>query len=178
MMHHNENAVSPVVGVMLMLVVTIIIAAVVSAFAGSTVSGTDKAPQATVQATYSLAEGMTITHSGGDSVPMSTTTIHVKPGRSFGDDATRYSWTVNKSYILSSSGDSWATIRALLPGETAKITASNLTYVQQRPDLSLGDDTEGSYGFNNIANIGLTFELQFMDSSGKIIAETPVMITN
>jgi len=41
----NEEAVSPVVGVMLMLVVTIIIAAVVSGFAGGLAGGTQKAPQ-------------------------------------------------------------------------------------------------------------------------------------
>jgi archaeal type IV pilus assembly protein PilA len=44
----DEHAVSPVVGVMLMLVVTIIIAAVVSAFAGGLSSGTQKAPQASI----------------------------------------------------------------------------------------------------------------------------------
>ena len=46
---NSGDAVSPVVGVMLMLVVTIIIAAVVSAFAGSTVSGTQKAPSASLE---------------------------------------------------------------------------------------------------------------------------------
>lgn len=46
---NGEEAVSPVIGVMLMLVVVIIIAAVVSAFAGNTVSGTQKAPSATVE---------------------------------------------------------------------------------------------------------------------------------
>jgi len=44
----NEHAVSPVVGVMLMLVVTIIIAAVVSAFAGGLTTGKEKAPQASI----------------------------------------------------------------------------------------------------------------------------------
>ncbi|MDD1686696.1 type IV pilin N-terminal domain-containing protein [Methanoregula sp.] len=42
----SEHAVSPVVGVMLMLVVTIIIAAVVSAFAGGLGSGTKATPSA------------------------------------------------------------------------------------------------------------------------------------
>ncbi|MDH7593160.1 MAG: type IV pilin N-terminal domain-containing protein [Methanomicrobiales archaeon] len=46
----KEEAVSPVVGVMLMLVVTIIIAAVVSAFAGGLAGGTTKAPQASIVA--------------------------------------------------------------------------------------------------------------------------------
>jgi FlaG/FlaF family flagellin (archaellin) len=44
----NEEAVSPVVGVMLMLVVTIIIAAVVSGFAGGLASGAKSAPQLTM----------------------------------------------------------------------------------------------------------------------------------
>lgn len=46
-----EEAVSPVVGVMLMLVVTIIVAAVVSAFAGGLASGEQKAPQITAETT-------------------------------------------------------------------------------------------------------------------------------
>jgi len=47
----TSDAVSPVVGVMLMLVVTIIIAAVVSAFAGGVTGDKQKTPQATVVAT-------------------------------------------------------------------------------------------------------------------------------
>ncbi|MFA5330870.1 MAG: type IV pilin N-terminal domain-containing protein [Methanoregula sp.] len=49
--HTNESAVSPVVGVMLMLVVTIIIAAVVSAFAGGLSGSQTKTPQASLVAT-------------------------------------------------------------------------------------------------------------------------------
>lgn len=45
----DEDGVSPVVGVMLMLVVTIIIAAVVSTFAGGFVSGNQKAPSANME---------------------------------------------------------------------------------------------------------------------------------
>ncbi|OPY37808.1 MAG: hypothetical protein A4E35_01090 [Methanoregula sp. PtaU1.Bin051] len=45
----GDDAVSPVVGVMLMLVVTIIIAAVVSAFAGGMGKTTEKAPSATLK---------------------------------------------------------------------------------------------------------------------------------
>jgi archaeal type IV pilus assembly protein PilA len=45
----HEHAVSPVVGVMLMLVVTIIIAAVVSAFAGGLSTGSKKAPVASFE---------------------------------------------------------------------------------------------------------------------------------
>ena len=50
---NTENAVSPVVGVMLMLVVVIIIAAVVSGFAGSLVSSEQKSPQMSAETTIS-----------------------------------------------------------------------------------------------------------------------------
>ena len=46
----KDDAVSPVIGVMLMLVVTIIIAAVVSSFAGGLAGDTQKAPQASLVA--------------------------------------------------------------------------------------------------------------------------------
>ncbi|MBN1431290.1 MAG: type IV pilin N-terminal domain-containing protein [Methanomicrobiaceae archaeon] len=52
-MKRENEAVSPVVGVMLMLVVTIIIAAVVSAFAGSMASTQEKAPSASFRAAIS-----------------------------------------------------------------------------------------------------------------------------
>lgn len=44
--NRSEEAVSPVVGVMLMLVVTIIIAAVVSSFASGVITATEKASSA------------------------------------------------------------------------------------------------------------------------------------
>ncbi|WP_048150406.1 type IV pilin N-terminal domain-containing protein [Methanolacinia paynteri] len=50
MIRKNDRAVSPVVGVMLMLVVTIILAAVVSAFAGGMAGDQEIAPQATIKA--------------------------------------------------------------------------------------------------------------------------------
>lgn len=45
----NEEAVSPVIGVMLMLVVTVIIAAVVSGFAGGLAGGAESPPQASIK---------------------------------------------------------------------------------------------------------------------------------
>ena len=47
----KDNAVSPVVGVMLMLVVTIIIAAVVSVFAGGLMTNQQAAPSLTMDIT-------------------------------------------------------------------------------------------------------------------------------
>ena len=55
---NTEFSVSPVVGVMLMLVVTIIIAAVVSAFAGGMASSEKKVPQATFSSSVNLGDGI------------------------------------------------------------------------------------------------------------------------
>lgn len=77
-MKNDNEAVSPVVGVMLMLVVTIIIAAVVSAFAGGLAGTQQKAPNAAldVQIQTGADDGMggatdkmTFTALSGDSIP-------------------------------------------------------------------------------------------------------------
>jgi hypothetical protein len=54
----NENAVSPVVGVMLMLVVTIIVAAVVSGFSGGLAGEQQIAPQASIVANDFVVKGV------------------------------------------------------------------------------------------------------------------------
>ncbi|WP_421908167.1 type IV pilin N-terminal domain-containing protein [Methanolacinia petrolearia] len=68
------GAVSPVVGVMLMLVVTIILAAVVSAFASGVTGDTQVAPQASLRISTSgdIASGeydISIEHLSGDPIP-------------------------------------------------------------------------------------------------------------
>jgi len=73
----DEHAVSPVVGVMLMLVVTIIIAAVVSAFSGGLATGKEKAPQASLETHITFGDSMMtgtagpvfiMKHMGGDPI--------------------------------------------------------------------------------------------------------------
>lgn len=64
----DDDAVSPVVGVMLMLVVTIIIAAVVSAFAGGLSQSTAKAPQLSIGAEVHDGSHIIIDFKGGDTV--------------------------------------------------------------------------------------------------------------
>jgi len=64
----NEDAVSPVIGVMLMIVVTVIIAAVVSAFAGGMSASESKVPNAAFTVHTDLDDNGTIAfhHRGGD----------------------------------------------------------------------------------------------------------------
>jgi hypothetical protein len=67
----NEEAVSPVVGVMLMLVVTIIIAAVVSGFAGGLAGSQETAPQASIAVSTGYTDGnfdIKFEHQGGDPI--------------------------------------------------------------------------------------------------------------
>jgi hypothetical protein len=95
----NNEAVSPVVGVMLMLVVTIIIAAVVSAFAGGLASDEAKAPQATLEVTpmiegiedtnktnydpdyptgWSAGNGLLFEHKGGDAFSLGEIYVQIQ----------------------------------------------------------------------------------------------------
>ena len=64
----NKEAVSPVVGVMLMLVVTLIIAGVVSAFGGGLVSTTAPTPQASISCSLTFDDSLKIQHNGGASI--------------------------------------------------------------------------------------------------------------
>ena len=70
--HIAEDAVSPVIAVMLMLVVTIIIAAVVSGFAGGLAASQEKAPQASIAvSTGTVSDGnfdIKFEHKGGDPI--------------------------------------------------------------------------------------------------------------
>lgn len=183
---NSDSGVSPVVGVMLMLVVTLIIAAVVSGFAGGLVGDASKAPQATISGTYSISNGMTISHNGGDAIPITTTKIYVSPTKSFGGDADKYSWEVNKSYILTTGEDkkAWAkndwnynVSKAFIAGDTVRISADDLAYVQERPDGTITDYLDSDLGFKNTDNVGLSFTLEFQDSSGKVIAESALTIS-
>lgn len=61
----KEDAVSPVIGVMLMIVVTVIVAAVVSGFAGGFADDDRKAPTAVISC-KALEGGLLFTHESGD----------------------------------------------------------------------------------------------------------------
>lgn len=72
----ERDAVSPVVGVMLMLAVTVMIAAIASTFAGGFTDSTEKVPQTTFKVRVSLADNQTIfDHTGGDPVSLFNTQV-------------------------------------------------------------------------------------------------------
>ncbi|MDH7593875.1 MAG: type IV pilin N-terminal domain-containing protein [Methanomicrobiales archaeon] len=69
-MERGERAVSPVVGVMLMLTITIIVAAVISAFAGGLGAPQERTPQLTVTASVYNSTTLCLDHMGGDAIPL------------------------------------------------------------------------------------------------------------
>ena len=132
----SNEAVSPVVGVMLMLVVTLIIAAIVSGFAGSMVSSSSITPQAIITAEYSQANGMVITHSGGDSLPLGQVKFATMPGEVMGSDYAQFLYNIDMSGInyTASDGESQAVMdnatgnyfkAGFMPGEVLTISRDN-----------------------------------------------------
>jgi len=70
------DAVSPVVGVMLMLAVTVMIAAIVSTYAGGFSGGADKSPQSSIHATPNInLHRIYFEHDGGDPFMLSSINI-------------------------------------------------------------------------------------------------------
>ena len=171
----NHAAVSPVVGVMLMLVVTIIIAAVVSAFAGGMSKETNKAPQATISGSYSISGGMSFTHNGGDPIGTPSVKVVVHPAESFGT-STHLVDTVNASSITDSSGIQWLKdngqygVKSFRAGDTAYVRPPYHEASFLQPSAS-----RVSY-FNNPENIGKSFWIELLDQKGKMIAKTEVTI--
>ena len=112
----NEDGVSPVVGVMLMLVVTIIIAAVVSGFAGGLASGTDTAPQlsmdVTIKNTGYATSSYIMFNVLGVSEPISTknikiTTVWTKTDGTIGGTTVVASGNSFNTNLSASNSDKW-----------------------------------------------------------------------
>jgi archaeal type IV pilus assembly protein PilA len=182
--YHDERAVSPVVGVMLMLVVTIIIAAVVSAFSGGIVSSQAKAPQATIQATYSQSGGMTIYHNGGDTLGVGEFKILLTPAKNWVTAADKYTNVIDQSLISNGNGTYWYTsgnvagsgkkvVGRFGPGDVAFIDAKNCSTQILLPNMQQGSQ---NYGINNTAQLGASFFLKLVTNDGKQIAITEVPI--
>jgi FlaG/FlaF family flagellin (archaellin) len=149
----NDQAVSPVVGVMLMLVVTIIIAAIVSGVAGGMVSGQNKVPQATIQATFSQTGGMTITHAGGDPLPTANIIFMVSDNPEFGQGLGAVTTQVlNSSIVTDASGnalrnpDGTSNITAFKAGDSLYVKTANLDPQYFQPSICPCDNSTSYTG--------------------------------
>ena len=99
---NNEKAVTPVIGVMLMIVVTVILAAAVSSYAGS-MQSQDAAPQATFKVSACAGDELvTINHLGGDTLTKASTKIelaHGSPVTSGYVDMSNVTFAPNADYL-------------------------------------------------------------------------------
>ena len=104
----RNDAVSPVIGILLMLVITIIIAAVLSGFVSNFVQGQQKVPQARITGDFSISEGFTIHHYGGDPIATRDAVITIRNSRLFGPDVEQRSvQLLNSSKIYNKDGLVW-----------------------------------------------------------------------
>ena len=166
----KEDAVSPIVGVMLMLVATIIVAAIVAAFAGGLAAETDASPNIIISGTYSQTDGLLLKHLSGDSV--SGVDIYVRPDQGFSTSYHKLSW----------KADSISESSVWNAGDTREVSASKIQPMTNgAPDSGTPDSgkyhdgSSSSYGFNNQKSIGKTMIVE-LHKDGRIIASTPVKI--
>lgn len=134
----KEDAVSPIVGVMLMLVATIIVAAIVAAFAGGMAAEVDSSPNIIITGTYSQTDGLILKHVSGDSV--SGADIYVRPADGFSTSYHKLSW---KSTSIAEN-------KVWSAGDIITVEAEN---IQPKTDgaPNSGTDHDGKskyYGFN------------------------------
>jgi len=139
----KDDAVSPVVGVMLMLVVTIVIAAVVTLFATGLTTSAEAAPVAVLQGNAS-AEKVTFTHMGGDEL-----------------DVAKMKIMVNGAEAVDSS----AMTGVLFAGETLPVSLKDKLTVNQVNVQVVYDGTYVIYDKNlNVVNGGDTLLVPLVDS--------------
>lgn len=196
-LNRNESAVSPVIGIMLMLVVTIIIAAVVSGFAGGMIGTKETAPKAAISGTYSQYNGLTMTHTGGDSVETRDVRVIVRPSDEFGRGQDLYGERlVNQSCIKDVYGNRWINpndgtygVMSWRPGETMYILGGEdlqlsnvIKHAEDWPPCYNSGLGGGGQGFcyveslNNQINIGKTITLEIVQSDGQVIASADIVI--
>ncbi|HJJ48537.1 MAG TPA: type IV pilin N-terminal domain-containing protein [Methanocorpusculum sp.] len=160
----KESAVSPVVGVMLMLVVTIIIAGVVAVFAGGITGNSEQIPTAMISAEYSQTNGLTLNHAGGDVIDFEKAAVIVSPSAGFGSGYRTLYWEVPVQ------------VKKLDAGESITIKAPVQSKKYDQGDAKKEDNAKYSaYGFDNAKNVGNYFTLK-IEQNGKTVAETEVRI--
>jgi flagellin-like protein len=136
----DDDAVSPVIGVILMVAITVILAAVIGTFVlglGDQVS--DSAPQASFNFDFQNGTSATVTHDGGDavddnslSVLVAGTTVYEGDG-STGDDETQFEDTTvcgganfGDTADPSTSNDGWGgSSDDVTAGATLELTDGN-----------------------------------------------------
>lgn len=128
----KEDAVSPVIGVMLILVVTIIIAAVITGFATDLSKDTEKTPTALFEAQYEDGK-FTLKHKGGD--PILLKNIQLVLEQSGGSNTNQIIYTLSGAIYVDNSGDEVIdlTVRGQEPKNDVIVSTSDVIQVNNFP---------------------------------------------
>ncbi|MCT9097554.1 type IV pilin N-terminal domain-containing protein [Haloarchaeobius sp. HME9146] len=112
----DDDAVSPVIGVILMVAITVILAAVIGAFVLNIGGNQEKTPQATFSWENGASSNLNITHEGGDTLDPTTLSL---AGAGFSQDLDSVGsfssgaseWTAGETYSSTNTGNSGETVR-------------------------------------------------------------------
>lgn len=181
-LNDRERAVSPVIGVILMVAITVILAAVIGTFVlglGDKVS--ESAPQASIEAddaedSATLTDGdaannlVKLRHGGGDTLNSEDYTIKVEVPS--GDTYTIYDGTVNTKQIASSLGDGDDFVEITLSSNPGDFSTANEIYLTGRMDEGATSTDGDSY------NAGGDYVITIVDKpSGQIVADKTVSVS-
>ena len=155
-MNRNEDAVSPVIGVILMVAITVILAAVIAAFVFG-MGPSEMAPQSSVRASADTIDGVNavmVEHQGGDEIVLTPSTTRVVFN---GTDV-----------VLGDTITADAASERFEAGETLYLSNTSTEYV-----LDLSENATGSN--EPVATQGETVSLKFIDvGSQQMIADLDV----
>jgi hypothetical protein len=173
MLMKAESAVSPVIGVLLMLTLTLIIAAIVNSFAGGLMDTKDKSPVVTLQSEFHREDGkkwnLTIHHISGDPLPTCCVNLIIRPSKTFSCGYETIKELVRENIKLNTSSDkSWAEgISSMHAGDIHVISGTNDDIDQkiQPPGVDFLEES----------SIGNTFYLEFYYDRN-LIARSEVLI--
>jgi len=166
-----------------MLVVTIIIAAVVSAFAGGMTTSKDQNPQIKISAEFSQSKGMKIYHEGGDELEWQDIRMYIRPnmGRLDGQgmmDAMSYEVIKSNMTGVKVTYLDGSKIYIFKPGDVAYLPPKYLDVAQTRPDGTV-DYYHPTYGMGSSTSrlLGTNVDLELVDNKrGVTVATTKMKI--
>ncbi|CAG0949566.1 hypothetical protein METP3_00124 [Methanosarcinales archaeon] len=114
----NEEAVSPVIGVILMVVITVIIAAILAVFAFG-MGAPDKGPSAGIRSVSATGTTLTLENGGGDKILATNTNIFTYKNGAADLDNVQLS-TVDGALDLAPGGRVDVTIGSVTAGDTVE----------------------------------------------------------
>jgi flagellin-like protein len=137
----DDDAVSPVIGVILMVAITVILAAVIASFVLGLGDSTTVSPQASFASDYDATEGnVTITHDSGDAIVAEE--VSFRGSDFWGSDRSNTTWlnySANNNATISGEVEGQDAVTA---GDRAEFNASDTYELRVVWESSEGDSSD------------------------------------